>query len=133
MEILADDLITKADWYRSQFETAKPFRHVLITPFFQPAVAEAMLQEFPVPLENQMRGEAGEKCRKFACHDVRSIGPTYRLVDDYVSSPEFAGVMERVTGIQNLLYDPGYHGGGTHDYLSGQGMFPPVRCNVDLV
>jgi hypothetical protein len=66
MKILADDLITKADWYRSQFETAKPFCHVLITPFFQPALAEAMLQEFPVPLESQMRGEAGEKCRKFA-------------------------------------------------------------------
>jgi hypothetical protein len=103
---------------------------VLITPFFQPAVAEAMLQEFPVPIESQMRGEAGEKCRKFACHDVRSIGPTYRLVDDYVSSPEFARVMERVTGIQNLLYDPEYHGGGTHDNLSGQGMFAHVDFNL---
>jgi hypothetical protein len=130
MKILADELITKADWYRSQFETAKPFRHVLIAPFFQPAVAEAMLKEFPVPIESQMRGEAGEKCRKFACHDVRSIGPTYRLVDDYVSSPEFASVMERVTGIQNLLYDPEYHGGGTHDNLSGQGMFAHVDFNL---
>src|ERR1051326_5710067 len=77
-----------------------------------------------------MRGEVGEKCRKFACHDVRSTGPTYRLVDDYVSSPEFASVMERVTGIQNLLYDPGYHGGGTHDNLSGQGMLAHVDFNL---
>ena len=81
-------------------------------------------------LESQMRGEVGEKCRKFVCHDVRSIGPTYRLVDDYVSSPEFARVMERVTGIQNLLYDPGYHGGGTHDNLPGQGMLAHVDFNL---
>ena len=130
MQILASDLIDKADFYRGKFDSAKPFRHVLITPFFDSAIAEAMLQEFPVPLESQMRGEVGDKCRKFACHDVRSIGPTYRLVDDYVSSPEFARVMERVTGIQNLLYDPGYHGGGTHDNLSGQGMYPHVDFNL---
>jgi 2OG-Fe(II) oxygenase superfamily len=130
MQILASDLIDKADFYRGKFDSAKPFRHVLITPFFDSAIAEAMLQEFPVPLESQMRGEVGEKCRKFACHDVRSIGPTYRLVDDYVSSPEFARVMERVTGIQNLLYDPGYNGGGTHDNLSGQGMLAHVDFNL---
>lgn len=130
MQILASDLIDKADFYRAKFDSAKPFRHVLITPFFDSAIAEAMLQEFPVPLESQMRGEAGEKCRKFACHDVRSIGPTYRLVDDYLSSPEFARVMERITGIQNLLYDPGYNGGGTHDNLSGQGMLAHIDFNL---
>jgi hypothetical protein len=130
MKILADDLINKADWYRSQFDGAKPFRHVLITPFFEPAIAEAILEEFPVPLESQMRNEFGDKSRKFACHDVRSIGPTYRVIDDYISSPEFAKFMERVTGIQNLLYDPEYHGAGTHDNLSGQGMDAHVDFNL---
>jgi hypothetical protein len=130
MKILADDLINKADLYRRKFDAAKPFRHMLITPFFDSAVAEAMLQEFPVPLESQMRNEFGGKNRKFACHDVRSIGPTYRLVDDYISSPDFAKVMERITGIQNLLYDPEYHGAGTHDNLSGQEMDAHVDFNL---
>jgi hypothetical protein len=130
MKILADDLINKADLYRRKFDAAKPFHHMLITPFFDSAVAEAMLQEFPVPLESEMRNEFGGKNRKFACHDVRSIGPTYRLVDDYISSPEFAKVMERITGIENLLYDPEYHGAGTHDNLSGQGMDAHVDFNL---
>ncbi len=130
MKILSDDLVDKADYYRKQFDSAKPFRHVLITPFFEPAVAEAMLTEFPVPVESQMLNEFGGKNRKFACHDVRSIGPTYSLIDDYVSSPEFATFMERITGIQDLLYDPEYHGAGTHDNLSGQGMDAHVDFNL---
>ncbi len=130
MKILSDDLIGNVDGYRKQFETAKPFRHVLITPFFEPAIAEAMLTEFPVPRESEMVNEFGKKNRKFACHDVRSIGPTYRLIDDYLSSPEFAAIMERVTGIQDLLYDPEYHGAGTHDNLSGQGMDAHVDFNL---
>jgi Predicted proline hydroxylase len=130
MKILSDDLVDKADYYRKQFDTAKPFDHVLITPFFESAIAEAMLTEFPVPVESQMRNEFGGKSRKFACHDVRSIGPTYRLIDDYISSPEFATLMERITGIQNLLYDPEYHGAGTHDNMSGQGMDTHVDFNL---
>jgi hypothetical protein len=130
MNILSAELLDRADSYRKQFETAKPFRHVLIAPFFEPSIAEAMLAEFPVPREDQMINEFGKKNRKFACHDVRSIGPTYRLIDDYISSPGFAAVMERITGIQNLLYDPEYHGAGTHDNLSGQGMLPHVDFNL---
>jgi len=97
-------------------------RHVLIAPFFEPAIAEAMLTEFPVPRESEMINEFGRKNRKFACHHVRSSGPTYRLIDDYISSLEFAKIVERVTGIQDLLYNPEYHGAGTHDDLSCQGM-----------
>jgi hypothetical protein len=130
MNILAADLFDKADSYRKQFDAAKPFRHVLITPFFEPAIADAMLSEFPVPRESEMVNEFGGKNRKFACHDVRSISPTYRLIDDHLSSPEFAKLMERITGIQNPLYDPEYHGGGTHDNLSGQGMDAHVDFNL---
>jgi hypothetical protein len=130
MNILSAELIDRADSYRKQFDIAKPFRHVLITPFFEPAIAEAMLSEFPVPRESEMVNEFGRKNRKFACHDVRSIGPTYRSIDDYISSPEFATIMEHITGIQDLLYDPEYHGAGTHDNMSGQGMDAHVDFNL---
>lgn len=80
MPILSAELFDKANSYRKQFETAKPFRHILIPQFFDPAIAEAMLAEFPVPRENEMINEFGVKNRKFACRDVRSIGPTYCLV-----------------------------------------------------
>lgn len=130
MPILSAELFDKANSYRKQFETAKPFRHILIPQFFDPAIAEAMLAEFPVPRENEMINEFGVKNRKFACRDVRSIGPTYCLVDDYISSPEFAQIMGHITGIEGLLYDPVYQGAGTHENLSGQGMDTHVDFNL---
>ena len=130
INILSDELIGNIDKYRAQFEGAKPYRHVLIAPFFNPAIAEAMLEEFPVPVEAEMKNEFGKKNRKYACHDVRSIGPTYRLIDDYISSSGFAQEMERLTGIKGLLYDPEYHGAGTHDNFSGQGMDAHVDFNL---
>jgi hypothetical protein len=74
--------------------------------------------------------EFGKKNRKFARHDVRNIGPTYRELDDFVRSKDFANIMEKVTGIPNLLYDPDYHGAGTHDNHSGQGMDAHVDFNL---
>jgi hypothetical protein len=130
ISILSDDLIDNIDDYRAKFDGAQPFRHVLITPFFNPAIAEAMLDEFPVPVEAEMKNEFGRKSRKYACHDVRSIGPTYRLIDDYISSPRFSQEMQRLTGIEGLLYDPEYHGAGTHDNFSGQGMDAHVDFNL---
>jgi hypothetical protein len=128
--ILSDELRRNIDRYGEQFRNAKPFRHVLIAPFFTPEIAEAMLREFPIPVEAEMKNEFGRRSRKYACHDVRSIGPTYRLIDDYISSPVFSQEMQRLTGIEGLLYDPEYHGAGTHDNFSGQGMDAHVDFNL---
>jgi hypothetical protein len=130
VRVLSDELLGNIDHYREEFRNAKPYRHVLIAPFFNPEIAEAMLREFPTPVEAEMKNEFGRRSRKYACHDVRSIGPTYRLIDDYISSPEFSQEMQRLTGIEGLLYDPEYHGAGTHDNFSGQGMDAHVDFNL---
>jgi hypothetical protein len=128
--ILSDDLTNKLDFYRERFDAAEPFRHVLIEPFFDPGIAEAMLEEFPVPAGPATKNAFGGSNRKYARHDVRSIGPTYRLIDDYISSPKFALEMERLTGIKGLLYEAEYHGAGTHENLSGQGLDVHVDFNL---
>src|SRR5438270_7735672 len=38
--------------------------------------------------------------------------------------------MSELTGIPGLLYDPEYHGAGTHDNHDGQGMDPHVDFNL---
>jgi len=130
MAILHDSLLENLDEYREGFLNADPFKHVLIPNFFDDAVVEKMLRQFPKPNPDEMINEYGEPSQKFTCPDVRNIGPIYRKIDDFIRSPRFANIMKKLTGIDDLLYDPEYHGAGTHDNFSGQGMDPHVDFNL---
>lgn len=130
MAILHENLMDNLSGYRDKFLGADPFKHVLIPNFFDDDIVEKMLQQFPTPNPKQMINEYGEPSQKFACPDVRNIGPVYQRIDDLIRTPRFAEIMQKLTGINDLLYDPEYHGAGTHDNFSGQGMDPHVDFNL---
>ena len=113
-----------------RFAEAQPFRHVLIENFFADDVLAELIRQFPAPDPSKMVNEFGRGSKKFARHDVRNIGSVYEELDDYIRSPQFATVMSELTGIPHLLYDPEYHGAGTHDNHDGQGMDPHVDFNL---
>ena len=115
---------------KRQFAEAQPFRHVLIENFFADDVLAELIRQFPVPDPSKMVNEFGRGSKKFARHDVRNIGTVYAELDDYIRSPKFAALMSELTGIPGLLYDPEYHGAGTHDNHDGQGMDPHVDFNL---
>ncbi len=127
--VLSRYLLEHIDELAVRFATAKPFRHVLIEPFFDRDLCEKLIQQFPKPDPSKMVNEFGGKSGKYACSNVRGIGATYRLLDDYVSGPEFQKIMGVITGIPKLLYDPEYHGAGTHENFSGQGMDTHIDFN----
>ena len=51
-------------------------------------------------------------------------------MDKIISSRVFINLIESLSGINDLIYDPTYYGGGTHNNLSGQGMDPHVDFNL---
>jgi len=128
--ILHDAMTSNIADLRRRFAEAKPFRHVLIENFFAADVVSDLIRQFPVPDPTKMVNEFGRGSKKFARHDVRNIGPVYADLDDYIRSPKFAALMSELTGIPGLLYDPEYHGAGTHDNHDGQGMDPHVDFNL---
>ena len=129
MSILNNNLIENVNDYSKKFETAKPFKHVEIPSFFEDSLVDEILEQFPVPKKEEMINEFGGRNQKYACHDVRNIGPAFRKIDDYIRSKSFQTFMRELTGIDDLLYDPEYHGAGTHDNMSGQGMDPHIDFN----
>ena len=114
------------------FESARPFRHVTIPSFLRKDLCEELLGGFPGFEARHALNEMGEVGGKAVRMDVRDLGHAYRELDDYLQTPEFLDFVSRVTGIPDLLYDPDYIGGGTHENRHGQGLDAHVDSAVGL-
>ena len=121
--------VADADALAARFASAQPFRHVVVDDFLVPAYADALFAQFPPFAAGNARNEAGEVGNKAVVERIRGLGPAYARLDDAIQSPEFLAWVGRVTGIDALLYDPWYFGGGTHENREGQDLDPHVDFN----
>ena len=113
----------------ARFNNALPFRHIVIDDFFKPSFCQSLLDSFPSFNPKHARDENGNIGRKATIDDIRKLGPTYKTLDTVIKSPVFLQWLGQVTGIDSLLYDPDYFGGGTHENRHGQDLDPHVDFN----
>jgi hypothetical protein len=129
MGVVSSRVRDESEELAQQFQNADPFRHVVIPDFFSPEFCQRILDEFP-PFEDRFAlNEMGKVGGKAVRTDVRAISDAYRQLDDYIQTPEFLQLMSDITGVPDLLYDPDYVGGGTHENLQTQGLDPHVDFN----
>jgi hypothetical protein len=111
------------------FREADPFPHLVLDSFFDERICRELLAAFPPFTRGDARNENGVPGGKATVQAVRSLGPAYERVDDVFRSREFGAFVSAITGIPELLYDPEYVGGGTHENLPGQDLDPHVDFN----
>lgn len=129
LELLNPAVIASADAHALAFARREPFRHVVIEDFFAAPVAANLLGAFPPFERGNARNEAGELGNKSTVERIRELGTVYAKLDDVVQSRDFLDLVGRITGIDRLLYDPWYFGGGTHENRHGQDLDPHVDFN----
>jgi len=111
------------------FVEARPFRHLVIDDFFEPRVCERLLADFPSFEDRYALNEMGNVGGKAVRTDVRDVSESYREIDRFIQTDEFLSLISEITGIPDLLYDPDYTGGGTHENVEGQGLEAHVDFN----
>ncbi len=119
--------------YCTRFVTAKPFRHVVIDNFLEPHFCAALLAQFPSFDEKGAINENGVVGSKSTQERVRALGGEFCRLDDLVQSAPFLKLIENITGIAGLKYDPYYFGGGTHENREGQDLDAHVDFNYHPV
>jgi Rps23 Pro-64 3,4-dihydroxylase Tpa1-like proline 4-hydroxylase len=129
MSVLHSSVLDRIDDWQRRFATNRPFRHVVIDPFLAPEFCEELIAGFPAFDAGRARSENGSVGRKAVISDLASLGSAYRRFDELMRDPEFLSLTSRLTGIQDLLYDPEYVGGGTHENLDGQELDLHVDFN----
>ncbi len=122
-------LIHQLPEFSAQFQQRAPFRHVVIENFFAPDYCAQLLAEFPPFILGNARNEAGELGGKSTVEQIRKLGEGFATLDATIQSPEFLDLISRITGISQLLYDPYYFGGGTHENREGQDLDPHIDFN----
>lgn len=115
--------------HAAAFARREPFRHVVIDNFFAPEIASTLLADFPPFERGNARNEAGELGGKSTVERIRQLGAPYAALDDLIQSRAFLDLIGRITGVPDLLYDPYYFGGGTHENREGQDLDPHVDFN----
>jgi Rps23 Pro-64 3,4-dihydroxylase Tpa1-like proline 4-hydroxylase len=129
LQLLNPEAAARDGELQRQFLSARPFRHVTVDNFLDAAFCGELMKEFPAFDELRAKNEMGEAGRKATVPNIVSIGPAYRQFDKLMRSPELLSWMGRVASIPELVYDPDYVGGGTHENLDGQDLDLHVDFN----
>jgi hypothetical protein len=127
--MLNPKLQADADRLAARFRERDPFRHVVIDNFLAPDQCAQLLAEFPPFERGNARNEAGELGAKSTVEKIRKLGRAYTALDDLIQTREFLDLIGHITGIPNLLYDPWYFGGGTHENRNGQDLDSHIDFN----
>ncbi|MEO7325557.1 MAG: 2OG-Fe(II) oxygenase [Dokdonella sp.] len=127
--LLNPHVSVQTDDYAESFACREPFRHVVMDDFLVADYAQQLLQDFPPFERGNARNEAGEPGGKSTVERIRQLGTPYAVLDDFIQTREFLDLVGRLTGIPDLLYDPFYFGGGTHENRTGQDLDPHVDFN----
>lgn len=128
-DLIAPGVLADEQRHAATFARREPFRHVVIDGFLTEAYVRALLEQFPDFERGNARNEAGEPGAKSTVERIRELGPAYAALDDLIQTRPFLDWIGRVTGIGELLYDPWYFGGGTHENRNGQDLDPHIDFN----
>ena len=129
LSLLHPEVRDHAGEFSRQFASAQPFRHVVFEQFLEPAFCQELMAEFPAFDPRHAVNERGEQGRKAVRSSLPALGPAYARFDRLMRDNAFLAMIERITGIDQPLYDPDYVGGGTHENLDGQELDPHVDFN----
>jgi hypothetical protein len=104
---------------RASYLNAKPFPHVVFDDFLDPSVLDLVLAEFPKPGEIPWQRFDNAHEIKLASAAEASFGPATRLLLYHLNSITFLEFISAITGIDNLIPDPSFEGGGLHQIVRG--------------
>lgn len=115
-----DLLDAVAETYGESFATAAPFPHVVVDDLFPEQAVDDVLKEFPEPSTRSdwIRCDR-ETSVKLAMPNDWTMGPSIRHLLNEFNSAAFVDFLEHLTGIEGLIPDPHYVGGGLHQIERG--------------
>jgi hypothetical protein len=109
----------RAATHHDEYVGATPFPHIALDDFLPEAVLGDVLAEFPSARDEGWLRFESENEVKLGSQADTPIGETTRLLLQEFNSAAFIEFLEQLTGIQGLVPDPYFEGGGMHQIVRG--------------
>lgn len=113
----------------STYQLAEPFPNIVLDDFLPVDVAHALSDAFPGPDGIEWVERDNENNRRRYQHDETKVPLLLRAMLRELNSRQFLLFLETLTGIECLLPDPYFIGGGVH--ISGTGDFLKVHADFN--
>jgi Rps23 Pro-64 3,4-dihydroxylase Tpa1-like proline 4-hydroxylase len=121
--LLNDEFLTKLKQLAidnaEKYAAAKPFPSIYFDNFLPVEAAEAALENFPEPKQLQWTEFADQNQAKLAFDEVEKLPSAVREVLYFMNSKPMLQFLETLTGIQGVIPDPYFVGGGLHQIKRG--------------
>jgi hypothetical protein len=108
-----------AERYHQQYMSADPFAHIVIDNFLPDSILNEVLNEFPNPDEIQWKEFDNKSEKKLASVSEQQMGHATRFLLYQLNSSTFITFLEKLTGIDGIIPDPHFVGGGLHQIKPG--------------
>jgi Rps23 Pro-64 3,4-dihydroxylase Tpa1-like proline 4-hydroxylase len=106
--------------FRDAYMNADPFAHIVLDGLFDTETLDEVLRDFPAPAETQWTRFDNALEKKLGYFYQRSsISPAIRIFLNEMNSFEMLLWLEALTGIEGLIPDPYFGGGGLHQIEPG--------------
>jgi len=112
-------LIQLAKANQQRYAQALPFPHIVIDNFLPTEVLDAVLSEFPQPEQINWTKYEDTAQVKLASTTETQLGIATRLLLHQFNSSVFLNFLETLTGIDGIIPDPHFAGGGLHQIVRG--------------
>ncbi len=102
-----------------EYAAARPYPHTVIDGLFDAWILDAVLTEFPSPRDKNWTLHDVPEEIKLQSKSERDIPSFTRHFLYALNSSYFLRFLEKLTGIENLIGDPHFEGGGLHQIVRG--------------
>ncbi|TXH69960.1 MAG: 2OG-Fe(II) oxygenase [Thiothrix sp.] len=113
--------LTRSTIHQTTYLQAKPFPHIVLDSFIEPVIAKHIAAELSILAKDKTQQwrfpEAdlhADQVLKRGLSDFDKMTPLLRMASDYFNSASFLAYLQALTGLQDLIADPAYVGGGYH-------------------
>ncbi|HAC66261.1 MAG TPA: proline hydroxylase [Cyanothece sp. UBA12306] len=114
-----DYLNNLAEKYHQKYVEAKPYPHIIIDNFLPERILDKILDEFPSPQAEGWRRFERATEKKLDSLSELNMGEFTRFLLYQLNSSIFIDFLEQLTGIQGIIPDPHFQGGGLHQIERG--------------